>query len=181
MLENSGLTVRFNLRPRDVYDPVRDLSLCTWGNIIRWVLVLFACYLIYGSHPIWSAADSEPLTVSALFVRALLFVLVFVAVFLYPYFRVRSIFHESPVLQKDRKVSFSADGIHIESEEGRGDFKWSLFRNIVETPRLFLFMQTTRSGAMYIPKRCLFELDDAAKLRSLIRANFSGKARLRPN
>jgi hypothetical protein len=181
MLENSDLTVQLNLRPQDVYDPVRDLFLFTWGNIIRWVFVLFAFYLIYETHPIWSSADSEPQTLSALIVVALLFTLVFLAVFLFPYLRVRSIFHESPVLQKDRKVSFSADGIHIESEDGRGEFKWSLFRNIVETPRVFLFMQTTRSGAMYIPKRCLSGSDDVAKLRSLIRANFTGKARLQPD
>jgi hypothetical protein len=182
MVEASDVTVQFNLRPKDVYDPVRDLFLNTWSNILRWVFVLFVGYLIYETHPIWPSADAEPQMLPALLVVSLLFILVFLALFLFPYLRVRSIFHESPSLRKTRTVSFSEQGIHIESEDGRGDYKWSIFRNIVETPRVFLFMQTTRgTGALYLPKRCMFGSDDVAKLRRLIRANFAGKTRLQPD
>jgi hypothetical protein len=182
MPESVDLTVQVNLRPQDVYDPVRDLFLCSWDNIIRWAFVFFACYLIYETHPIWSSAESRSEAQSALVVVALLFTLVFLALFLFPYLRVRSIFRELPALQKPRSISFSTEGIHIDSEDARGDYKWSLFRNVVETPRVFLFMQTTRStGALYVPKRCLSGSDGVVRLRRLIRGNFAGKARLWPD
>jgi hypothetical protein len=87
-------------------------------------------------------------------------------------------FHKYPALRRSRRVSFSAEGMHVESEDARGDYKWSLFYQIVETPKTFLFMQTTRGG-VYIPKRCLSASDDIVTLRRLIRDNFTGKRRLR--
>jgi YcxB-like protein len=175
MLESADLTVQISLRPQDVYDPVRDLFLYSRGNIIRWAFALFACCLIYETRPIWSSTESQP----EMLVLFLFFLLVFLALFLFPYLRVRSIFHETPALRKPRSISFSTGGLHLESEDARGDYKWSVFPNVVETPRVFLFMQTTRSGALYVPKRCLSGPDDVVKLRNLIRANFAGKARLR--
>jgi hypothetical protein len=74
-------------------------------------------------------------------------------------------------------MSFSSEGLHLESEDAKGDFKWSVFTRIAETPKTFLLMQTARA-ATYVPKRCL-EPGDLPVLRRLIRQNFTGKLTLR--
>jgi YcxB-like protein len=125
----------------------------------------------------WSAG-SQPKSEFALVELPLFYAFVFLAIFSWPYFRVRSMFHEFPALLRSRRVSFRVDGIHIESEDAQGDYKWSLFYQIVETPKTFLIMQTNRA-ATYVPKRCLSKSDDVVILRRLIRDNFKGKLRLR--
>jgi hypothetical protein len=173
MPELAALTVDVTLQPKDVYQPF----LISRANVVRWVLTLFACYLIYTTRSVWSTG-SHPETASGLLQPTLLCVFVFIAMFSWQYLRVRSIFQKYPAMGRTRRVSFNAEGMHIESEDARGDYKWSLFYQIVETPKTFLFMQTTR-GAVYIPKRCLSRSDDVADLRRLIRDNFVGKLRLR--
>ena len=167
------LTIDVTLQPQDVYQPF----LFSWANVTRWVLALFVCYLIYTTRLIWSSG-SQPETASALIQPTLYCAFVFIAMFSWQYLRVRSMFHKYPAMGHTRRVSFSAEGMHIESEDARGDYKWSLFYQIVESPKTFLFMQTTR-GAVYIPKRCLPGPADIAILRRLIRDNFTGKRRLR--
>lgn len=174
------LTIQINLRPQDIYDPVRDLLQYSWWNCFRWAFLLFATYLVYETYPLWSTVDSE--TKPALFVLALFFLSILLTLFLFPYLRVRSTFRESPVLRNTRTLSFNAEGIRVESEDGRGNYKWSLFPQIFETPRVFIFAQSSHSaGGMYVPKRCFSAQDDIARLRGLIRANCTGKARLRPD
>jgi hypothetical protein len=167
------LTVDIALQPQDVYHPF----IVTRSNLMRWVLALFACYLTYTTRPIWSAGSLSG-SVSILLELPLFCAFVVLAIFSWPYLRVRSMFHEHPSLRRSRRVSFSADGMHMESEDAQGDYKWSLFYQIVETPKTFLFMQSTRA-ATYIPKRCLSKSDDIVILRRLIRDNFMGKRRLR--
>jgi hypothetical protein len=167
------LTVDITLQPQDIFQPF----IVSWSNVVRWVLALFACYLIYMTRPIW-LAGSQPGTASGLLEPFLFCALLFFAIFSWPYIRIRSMFHKFPTMRRPCRVSFSAEGMHIESEDAQGDFKWSLFYQIWETPKTFLFMQTTR-GAVYIPKRCLHTSDDIAILRRLIRDNFTGKRRLR--
>jgi hypothetical protein len=173
MPELAGLSVDVTLQPKDVYLPF----LISRANVVRWVLALFACYLIYTTRSGWSI-ESQPETASGLLQPTLLCAFVFIAIFSWQYLRVRSLFQKYPSMGRTRRVSFSADGMHFESEDARGDYKWSLFYQILETPKTFLFMQTTR-GAVYIPKRCLSRPDDVAVLRRLIRNNFTGKLSLR--
>jgi hypothetical protein len=171
--EVAELTVDVTLQPRDIYQPF----LVSRANLVRWVLALFACYLIYTTSPIWSSG-SQPGTASGLLQSTFFSALVFIAMFSWQYLRVRFMFHKYPALRRTSHVSFSAEGMHIESEVARGDYKWSLFYQIVETPKTFLFMASAR-GAVYIPKRCLSGSDEIAVLRRLIRDNFAGKRSLR--
>jgi hypothetical protein len=108
-----------------------------------------------------------------------LFGIIFLGWLFFPYFRVWSMFRSSPLLRTPRRVSFGAEGIHVESEHGRGDYKWSVFQKIVESRKMFFFMQTTYTGALCVPKRCLSDRDDLLKLRQVIRDNFHGEPRLR--
>jgi hypothetical protein len=167
------LTVDITLKPEDVYQPF----LVTWPNLIRCVLALFSCYLIYTTRPIW-LGGSQPGTAITLLEPPLFCAFVFIVMFSWPYLRARSMFHKYPALCRSRRVTFSSEGVHIESEDAQGDFRWPLFYQIVETPKSFLFMQTTR-GATHIPKRCFSNSDDILILRRLIRDNFAGKKRLR--
>ena len=167
------LTIDITLQPKDVYHPF----IVSWPNLVRWVSALFACYLIYTTNPVWPAG-SQPEAVSTLLERPLFCAFVILVLFSWPYLRARSMFHKFPALRRSRRVSFSAEGMHLESEDAQGDYKWSLFYQIVETPKAFMLMQTSR-GAIYIPKRCLSKSDDIVTLRRLIRDNFTGKRRLR--
>lgn len=173
MSRSAELTVDITLQPKDVYQP---FFVC-WPNVARWVSALFACYLIYTTRPIW-LAGLPPGTPTALVEPLLFCAIASIAILSWPYLRIRSMFHKYPAMHRSTRVSFSADGMRIEAEDAQGEFKWSLFYQIVETPKTFLFMQTTR-GAVYVPKRCLSAPDDIVMLRRLIRDNFAGKRMLR--
>lgn len=173
MPKDPELTVEVTLRAGDIYQPF----LYSWSNLMRWASALFACYLIYTTRSIW-LAGSQPDTAFTLAGPPLFCAFVFIVIFSWPYLRVRSMFHKYPALGHSRRVSFSAEGMHIDSQEAQGDYKWSLFYQIVETPKTFLFIPTERGG-VYIPKRCLSKADDILTLRRLIRDNFTGKCRLR--
>jgi hypothetical protein len=88
-------------------------------------------------------------------------------------------FHQYPKLASSRHFSFSPEGMRLEAESGQADLKWSAFYRIVETRKVFIFMQTHRGGT-YVPKRCLSNPEEVAILRRLIRDNFMGKTRLEP-
>ncbi len=79
-----------------------------------------------------------------------------------------------------RTISFSNDGMHLESEDSSGDYKWSFFHRIVETHRAFQFIVGPRS-ATFLPKRCFSNSGEIQMLRQLIHENFKGKKRLRPD
>jgi hypothetical protein len=173
MPEVAELTLDVTLQPNDIYQPF----LVSRANLVRWVLALFACYLIYTTRPIWSSG-SQSGKASGFLQPTLFSAFVLIAMFSWQYLRVRFIFHKYPAMRRTTHVSFNAEGMHIKSEDARGEYKWSLFYQIVETPKTFLFMATSR-GAVYIPKRCLSRSDEVAVLRRLIRDNFAGKRTLR--
>ena len=161
------MTVEVRLQPTDVYGPF----LWSRQNLIRWVFALFACSLAYDTRRFWTASISTLLAVLLLFAFVL-----FVSFFL-PWLSAQSLFRKYPAFRKARRMSFSSDGMHLESEDARGDYKWSVFSRIVETPKTFLLMQTARA-ATYVPKRCL-KAEDIPILRRVIRQNFTGKLTLR--
>ncbi len=169
------VAIEVSLQPQDVYRPF----LLSWQNLARWVLALFAVYLIYDTRAIWTSALANPNQDAGVLALLLAGGALLLSWLFYPYFRVRSMFRSSPLLRTPRRIWFSAEGIRVESEHGRGDYKWSIFQKIVESRKTFFFMQTTRQmGGFYVPKRCLSEA--ATKdLRRVIRANFQGESRLR--
>ncbi len=167
-----NLTVQYALRPADVYDPFWY----SWRNVIRWATVVLVCLLVYEAGPGWSSAyfgiTIKPTASIPVLIGASLFIL-----FLLPWLRVQAMFRKYPALGRLRSVSLGTEGLHAESDDARGDYKWSIFRRVVETPKVFVFMATSRAGT-YLPKRCLATRDEVVKLRRLIRENFSGQKTL---
>ncbi len=165
MEPQSEVTAEVIPEPRDYYRPLDWTS----GNLLRWTLVVFAALLVLDAWRHWSSPDSEiKIGLIAFLVLA----------FLYPWIRVRYEFRKFPAFRKPRRFSFDAEGIHFQSEDARGDYNWSVFSKVVETPRVFLFMQTNRSGTT-VPKRFFSQPNDIPMLRKLLRENFKGKLMLR--
>jgi len=172
---NCRVVVDVDLKPNDVYTPF------TWsrGNLARWIASFVLCLIFYDLYKASSATIlSFPGGKSILAVVGLLALFVLLALVLFPYLRIRSLFRKSPALTKSRRCTFSADGIAIQSEDANSECKWSLFQRVVETPSVFSFFTTSLSGT-YIPKRCFASVDDIRCVRSLIRENMPGKCRLR--
>jgi hypothetical protein len=170
------VTVQIELRPEDVYDPFHY----SWGNLSRLVFALLLGYILYTTRETWAPDGSKLAPAAGILTLLVSFGLVLLIVFLYPYLRVRSLFHDTPTLRKPRNLSFNAEGIRINSEDAQGNYTWSVFRYIIETRKAFSFAQTTRSASgLVVPKRCLSGGDDIKAMRRLVRANYSGRAWLR--
>jgi len=168
------LIVDITLDPSDVYHPF----LWSWQNLARWVLALTACLILYEASPLWPPEVSPPEKRTELFLLYLLMGSVAFALFLLPYLRVRRMFRQSSALRRPRRLIVGPEGIQFESEDARGDYKWSLFMRIVETKKVFVLFQTTHA-ATFVPKRCFHTPSEVDFLRQLIRDNFKGKWILR--
>ncbi len=175
MEANANVIVDVQLRPEDVYTPF----LRSRGNLARWVASVVLCLIFYDLYrdsraTILSFPDGK----SILAVIAVLVLFILLALLLFPYLRMRSVFRRFPNIIKTRRYTFNPDGVLIHSEEAHVDCKWSLFRRVVETPSVFLFSYTAQGGA-YVPKRCFSSKEDIVRLRKLIREKVGGKCRLR--
>lgn len=164
MEPRSEVTAEVILEPSDFY---RSLD-WTWGNLARWVLVV-AGLLALDSFRYWSWPDSGE--------KVGLVLLLFLA-FVYPWVRVRYLFRKFPAYRKLRRFTFDAQGMHLQSEDASGDYKWSVFSRVVETPRSFMVVQTNRGGTI-IPKRFFSRSGDSPLLRKLLWENFKGTLKLR--
>ena len=173
MDDNSKLTVEVTLQPADVWTPF----LWSRQNLTRWVLALFVLLLAFDKRCSWVPTVSEFAGGSPTVAWLLLTALVLFFVFLSPWLSLRSFFRKSPLSRKPRRLSFSSEGMHLDSEDARGDYKWTVFSQIIEGPKVFYLMQTSRT-ATYVPKRCL-QPEEITGLRRLIRQNFTGTLRLR--
>jgi hypothetical protein len=164
MQPQTQVVVDMTPEPKDYY----RLFDYTWGNLYRWVFAALAVLLAFNAWKLWPSQDSNVM---------LCIIAALVAIFLWPWLRIRYQFRAYPAFRKQRRFTFDCEGVHFQSEDVRGDYKWSAFASIVETPRHFLFKQTRRSGTT-IPKRYLSE-SDIEILRKLLRDNFRGKRRIR--
>jgi YcxB-like protein len=149
MEERPELIVDVTLEPRDVRRPF----LGSWESLVRWVVALTACLILYAASPLWPPDVSPSDRRTELFLLYVLLGAVSLALFLFPYLRVRTMFRESPALSRSRRLTFNAEGIQFDADDARGHYKWSLFMRIVETKKVFMLLQTTHA-ATYIPKRC---------------------------
>lgn len=173
MESNRNLTVEFVLRPADVYDPFAY----SWRNTIWWAIVVLVCLFLYEAVPSWSSAHLG-VAIGQAALAPVLIVIALLILFVLPWIRVQSMFRRYPALGRPRSLSFGSEGLHVESDDARGDYKWSIFHRVVETPKVFLFIVTPR-GATYLPKRCLATPGDISTLRRLIQENFRGQKTLR--
>jgi len=175
MNDGRELTVEFSLKPSDVYSPFRwDRS-----NLARWVVSGLLCYIFYDlfKHSAETLKSFDGGT-SILAIVILLFILIMLALLLFPFLRVMAIFRGTPGFARPKRVTFRPDLILFESPEAKSECKWTLFSRVFETPRVFALSQG-KAGGTYIPKRCFASRQDIEFLRQLIRENFKGKATLR--
>jgi YcxB-like protein len=161
METSAQVTAHFVLRPSDI-DAIHPFAY-SLQHVIRWTSVVFVCLVSYEAGPIWFYSLSG----------SMLFVM-----FVLPWLRILWMFRKYSAFSRPRSISFGPEGMHLESEDARGDYKWSLFYRITETRRSFVFLVTPR-GATYVPKRALSGSAEIGMLRKLIRENFGGKKWLR--
>ncbi|HUJ93408.1 MAG TPA: YcxB family protein [Candidatus Bathyarchaeia archaeon] len=172
MESNKRLSVEITLRPNDVYTPFQ----WSWANIFYWVLALASAWILYDLYfappdgirfrhiPSWSVEV------------ALAIVLLTVLLGL-QYLAALRLFRKYPLFAKPRRLTFSPEGILIESEDARAECRWTVFSRIGESSGLFFFQQTERT-ATYVPKRCLKSDREIQLMRELIRENFKGRYQL---
>jgi hypothetical protein len=175
MSNNEQVSVEIVLKPNDVYHPF----MWSWSNLWRWVVAIVLCRVVYDVFLAPGVSlESMPDAEAIRWVILVLTLFIVLGLLLFPYLRVLAMFRKTPSLNKPRQYSFTAAGLHFESEDATADLKWSAFMRIYETRSLFIFLQTTRA-AIYIPKRFIESEGDVPRLRQLIRDNFKGKWRLR--
>jgi len=173
MDNRNQLTIEVLLRPSDVYGSV----FWTRGNVFRLLLLFLACLFLYDTL-VGRASMGHGEFLSTLAWIVVFFVCAGLGLFLVPYLRTVFMFRNSPALKLTRRITFSDTGIHFESTDSVGDYKWSLFAGVVETRKTFLLKQTAYA-ATYIPKRCFSSPEEIQLVRDLIRQNFKGKYKLR--
>ncbi|HLZ14316.1 MAG TPA: YcxB family protein [Candidatus Acidoferrum sp.] len=173
MEESKQITVEVLLRPSDVYSPFS----WSWSAIIRFLLLFIAFVFLYDTFAERSSEDHTEFLRQSAWAIAFL-VCAAISLFVIPYLRTLIIFRNSPALKSTRRITLSDDGMHFESTDSTGDYKWSLFAGVMETRKTFLLKQTAYA-ATYIPKRCFSSPEEIQIVRDLIRKNFKGKYRLR--
>jgi hypothetical protein len=153
-----------DLRPNDVYTPF----LWSRGNLARWVGAFVLCYIFYdlftqGSDALRSFQGGD----SILAILVLLAILILLGFLVFPYLRLLAAFRNSIYLTKSRIYKFAPGGVKIEADDATTDCKWVVFRKIIETRKVFLFMYDGRVST-YLPKRCLRSPEEVKRLRRLI-------------
>jgi hypothetical protein len=171
MPQQREISLDVSLKLSDLYDPFKP----SWQNLWRWAAAVavfaFAMDLSFSrtSIPVdWS-------------IRAVIWALAAFLIFalvLFPDLRIREAARKSNLFRETFRYVISAEGVHVEGENVRSDFKWSAFDRIEENESLFIFRRAP-GGAIYLPKRCIAAPEDAATMRSLIAANFLGRCDLR--
>jgi hypothetical protein len=165
------VTCEVKLRLSDVIHPFAY----NWVNVINWVLIIFAGVLIFKPSSIYGPYPMEPWQDHVLYTSIAVAWMMFVGL---PYSRLFVTLWKTPALKTPRRITLDADGMHLESEDARGDYKWSLFHSVRETKNAFVLKANAWSGT-YIPKRCLTGPKDTLIIRKLMRENFKGKKTLR--
>jgi hypothetical protein len=167
------IAVNVSLQPADVFDPWRY----TTRNFLRWLLALLGSFALFDSGQFWFPSIENRVLVASI---AALSVLVCLALIIavVPYLILVWRFRQYAAFTKPRRYLLDANGIHLDSEDARADYKWSLFTKAFETRKVFALVLTRHHGVT-IPKRFLSTPGDIEHLRQLIRENFKGKRRLR--
>lgn len=135
--------------------------------------------LIYQTRSLYVLSDSSPPEDwQAFLVLYLLISFAFLALLVFPYVRLLAMFWNSPALKKPRQITLDAQGMRVESDDMRGDYKWSVFQSVHESTKVFAFAPTSWQG-IYLPKRCLKGPEEILLVRQLIREHFQGAKHLR--
>jgi len=172
-MENSKhLSVEVALRPSDVYTPFQWNS----ANIFYWVLALAAAWILYDLY-LAPPNGMRFRQVPSWLVEGGLAIALLTVLLGLQYLAALRLFRKYPLFSKPRRITFSPEGILIESEDARAECRWSVFSRIGESSGVFFFQQTERT-ATYVPKRCLRSDQEIRLMRDLIRENFKGRYQL---
>jgi len=98
-----------------------------------------------------------------------------IAVYAVPYFSTRASFKKDD--QQPTVLTFSDDGISIESAEGKAHADWEVIQEITETERDFL-IGASKTAFWTIPKRAIPDESTLITLRQLFQAHVQGKLAL---
>ena len=119
-------TCEVKLRLSDVLDPFAYTSI----NLFNWFLTAIVCIVLYRPYWVFGPYSEEPWQDHVGFD---MFICLAWSMFVgLPYLSLLIRFWKSPTLEKPRQFTFDAEGMHVESEDARGDYKWSLFRSVFE-------------------------------------------------
>jgi hypothetical protein len=175
MEQEPEVTVEVKLKPSDVYTPFR------WdrGNVVRWVSAALLCLIFRDLFGVsGEALRSFPDGRSIFAVVVALFVLILLAILLFPYLRVRALFRGPNRLAATTRITFRPDKILFQTDTASAECKWSVFTRAYETRKVFCFAQGNLGGT-YVPKRFFSSPNDVDRLRQMIRENLKGKWTLR--
>jgi YcxB-like protein len=170
-MENGDpIVVLVQVTSKDLLELIRASRM--WYLI--WLLLAIGAFYVYLAcaevmgHGV--SAESFFTVVLYSFVAALALFGAYVA----PRLRVRMELRSAPTLQAPRTYSLAGSGISFSSDIAFGTYRWDAFYRIIESHTSFLFFLSTLS-AVIVPKRCFPSLDEVARTRELIRAQFTGK------
>lgn len=98
-----------------------------------------------------------------------------IAVYVVPYFSTRKSFKKDD--QQPTVLTFSDDGISIESSGGKSHADWEVVHEVTETPRDFL-LGVYEKAYWTIPKRTIPDEPTLMRLRKLFESNVQGRVAL---
>jgi hypothetical protein len=133
--------------------------------------------LIVGGYYVAKPTTPQQLLVNILPIFYLMFGFV-VAVYVVPYFSTRASFKKDD--QQPTTLTFSDDGIGIESGGGKAHVDWEVIQEITESERDFL-IGASKTAFWTIPKRVIPDEATLMRLRTLFQAHVQGKLLLFAN
>jgi hypothetical protein len=170
-MTNATVSLTIQLTPDEVYRAsvrvmLRKMRIFIFIGVI-FLLVMGGVYVAHPSTP-------QQLLVSI----APFFYLMFafcVAVFVVPYFSTRASFKKDD--QQPTVLTFSDDGISIQSSEGKSHADWDVIHQLTETERDFLIGVSEKSF-WTIPKRTIPDESTLITLRKLFQSHVQGRLTL---
>jgi hypothetical protein len=173
-MENGDpIVVQVQVTSKDLLDLFRASRM----RYLVWLLPaigVFYLYLDFAEVMNYGISDESSLTILLYsFVAALAFFGAYFA----PRLRVRLELRSAPILRAPRTYSLAASGVSFSSDLAFGTYRWDAFFKIIESRASFLLFLSPLSGVT-VPKRCFPSPEEVARVRELIRAQFTGKKEL---
>jgi hypothetical protein len=168
---NETLTIAVQLRESDIQQANFWFRFSKWSTRLLFVLPLFGLLLL--SQLQISKLFENPMTVTSLFI-------LIVFPLLYPvslWFQTKRSFANLREFQKNVQYRFSAEGYEIIDEKSSARVGWDVILRAVESKHSFnLFFHKSVFHAL--PKRCITDPEDFARLRGILKEGLGNKAKL---
>jgi len=170
-MTNASVSLTIQLTQDEVYRAsvrvmLRKMRIFVFLGVI-FLLIVGGIYVVDPSTP-------RQLMVNILPFFYLMFGFV-IAVYVVPYFSTRASFRKDD--HQPTTLTFSDDGISIESGDGKARVDWEVIQEITETERDFL-IGASKTAFWTIPKRVILDEPSLIRLRTLFRTHVQGKLML---